>query len=173
MTSPVLFAAAVAEQTMRIRFGPTRYVVLLYPSPRSIEETASLDAMSLGRFELGDVPGIARYGAAPRLRTLVYVDETADTALGKAPPHVLEALFRFSKAAKRAGQEDTPKLGAVDPTALNRQKAVTAIREGVETSGRTVIFTRAGGSGPTGRTRRDDRERPHSRVHPYRNSGRE
>lgn len=65
MSSPSLFAAAVAQRTKRIRFGPMGYVAPLYQPIRLIEEAAILDQMSRGRFEFGVVPGITPYFFEP------------------------------------------------------------------------------------------------------------
>src|SRR5438045_7057681 len=71
--SPTLFLAAVAQRTLRIRFGPLVYVLPLYHPLRLLEEICMLDHLSHGRLEVGIGRGASPYELAP---FHVSVDET-------------------------------------------------------------------------------------------------
>ena len=58
MTSPTVFCTGAAAHTQNLRIGPMGYVVPLYDPIRILEETAVLDHILHGRFELGLVAGI-------------------------------------------------------------------------------------------------------------------
>src|SRR5580698_9994277 len=51
--SPSVFLAAVAQRTIRLRFGPMVYALPLYHPLRMIEEICMLDQLSGGRLDIG------------------------------------------------------------------------------------------------------------------------
>jgi len=61
MPTPSLAVVAAAGRTERIRLGPMGYVAALHQPLRLVEEVATLDHLTKGRFELGVVPGISPY----------------------------------------------------------------------------------------------------------------
>jgi alkanesulfonate monooxygenase SsuD/methylene tetrahydromethanopterin reductase-like flavin-dependent oxidoreductase (luciferase family) len=57
--SPGVFLAALSQRTRRILFGPLVFLLPLYHPLRLIEEVAMLDALSLGRFQIGIGRGVS------------------------------------------------------------------------------------------------------------------
>ncbi len=77
--SPTVFLAAVAQRTLRLRFGPMVYALPLYHPLRLIEEICMLDQMSRGRLELGFGRGaspieIEYFGVDPAQSEQIYAD---------------------------------------------------------------------------------------------------
>ncbi|MGB7946342.1 MAG: LLM class flavin-dependent oxidoreductase [Candidatus Binatia bacterium] len=77
--SPSVFLAAVAQRTLRLRFGPLVYALPLYHPIRLIEEICMLDQMSNGRLEIGFGRGassteIAFYGLDPGKAQQIYAE---------------------------------------------------------------------------------------------------
>src|SRR5579875_3613932 len=57
--SPSVFLAAVAQRSVRLRFGPLVYLLPFYHPLRLFEEICMLDQMSRGRLEFGLGRGIS------------------------------------------------------------------------------------------------------------------
>ena len=79
MNSPNLMAAAAAQRTRRLRFGPLVYILPLYTPLRLIEEICMLDQMSGGRLEIGFGRGssaieLALYGQDPAKAQRIYAE---------------------------------------------------------------------------------------------------
>jgi alkanesulfonate monooxygenase SsuD/methylene tetrahydromethanopterin reductase-like flavin-dependent oxidoreductase (luciferase family) len=77
--SPSVFLAAVAQRTLRLRFGPLVYALPLYHPIRLIEEICMLDKISNGRLEIGFGRGassteIAFYGLDPWKAQQIYAE---------------------------------------------------------------------------------------------------
>ena len=77
--SPSVFLAAVAQRTLRLRFGPLVYALPLYHPIRLIEEICMLDQMSSGRLELGFGRGASSietsfYGLDPEKAQQIYAE---------------------------------------------------------------------------------------------------
>ncbi len=56
--TPAIFCTGGAARTKRIHLGPMGYISSLYDPFRIVEETALLDQVTNGRFELGIVIGV-------------------------------------------------------------------------------------------------------------------
>src|SRR5438552_8523846 len=77
--SPSVFLAAVAQRTMRLRFGTLVYALPLYLPLRMIEEICMLDQMSGGRLEIGfgrgsSPPELVYFGQNPAEAQAIYVE---------------------------------------------------------------------------------------------------
>jgi alkanesulfonate monooxygenase SsuD/methylene tetrahydromethanopterin reductase-like flavin-dependent oxidoreductase (luciferase family) len=77
--SPSVFLAAVAQRTIRLRFGPLVYALPLYHPLRMIEEICMLDQISGGRLEIGFGRGsspseLIYYGQDPDKSQQIYAE---------------------------------------------------------------------------------------------------
>jgi alkanesulfonate monooxygenase SsuD/methylene tetrahydromethanopterin reductase-like flavin-dependent oxidoreductase (luciferase family) len=77
--SPSVFLAAVAQRTMRLRFGPLVYALPLHHPLRLLEEICMLDHLSGGRLEIGFGRGsspieLAFYGQDPENAQATYAE---------------------------------------------------------------------------------------------------
>jgi alkanesulfonate monooxygenase SsuD/methylene tetrahydromethanopterin reductase-like flavin-dependent oxidoreductase (luciferase family) len=77
--SPSIFLSAVAQRTVRLRFGPLVYALPLHYPLRLIEEICMLDHLSGGRLEIGFGRGsspveIAFYGQDPDKAAELYAE---------------------------------------------------------------------------------------------------
>lgn len=62
--SPSVFAAALAERTSKLRFGPMVYPLPLYHPLRLVQEICMVDQLSEGRFDVGFGRGSSKLEAA-------------------------------------------------------------------------------------------------------------
>ena len=62
--SPGIYLSAIAQRTVRLRFGPIVYILPMYHPLRLAEEICMLDQMSGGRLEVGVGRGISPIEAA-------------------------------------------------------------------------------------------------------------
>jgi alkanesulfonate monooxygenase SsuD/methylene tetrahydromethanopterin reductase-like flavin-dependent oxidoreductase (luciferase family) len=84
--SPSVFAAALAERTTKLRFGPMVYPLPLYQPLRLIQEICMVDHLSEGRFDVGFGRGSSKLEAA------YYGQDTSQELYAETLELILQAL---------------------------------------------------------------------------------
>jgi alkanesulfonate monooxygenase SsuD/methylene tetrahydromethanopterin reductase-like flavin-dependent oxidoreductase (luciferase family) len=86
--SPNVFLGAVAQRTVRLRFGPMVYALPLYHPLRLVQEIIMLDHLSEGRIDVG----FGRGSSPVEMRFFGIDPSDAEAIFQKDVPRVLQAL---------------------------------------------------------------------------------
>lgn len=102
--SPSVFAAALAERTTKLRFGPMVYPLPLYHPLRLIQEICMVDHLSEGRFDVGVGRGSSKLEAA------YYGQDTSQELYQEALDAILKGLQcdRLTFQGKHFALDDVP-----------------------------------------------------------------